>query len=117
LKKQKGKSTANVLAGISQDLEEFYGRVVQQLVAYVPPAPKLPKERERRSERVEPSVLQVADEVVSPENDDATPSNDNPPDDIPNAGIDSSPSAASNPTAQDPPAEETFEEIAALPVA
>lgn len=32
-----------MLEGISADLEAFYGRVVESLVAYVPPPPKLPK--------------------------------------------------------------------------
>jgi hypothetical protein len=46
LQKPKGRSTAAVLEGISNDLEDFYGRVVQKLVAYVAPAPKLPKEKQ-----------------------------------------------------------------------
>jgi hypothetical protein len=46
LQKSKGRSTAPVLEGISSDLEDFYGRVVERLTAYVPPAPKLPKEKE-----------------------------------------------------------------------
>jgi hypothetical protein len=44
LQKSKGRSTAPVLEGISHDLEDFYSRVVEKLVAYVPPAPKLARE-------------------------------------------------------------------------
>jgi hypothetical protein len=44
LDKPKGKSTTSVLKGISDDLEAFYGNVVEHLVGYVAPAPKLPKE-------------------------------------------------------------------------
>lgn len=46
LQKGKGKSTAPVLEAISQDLEDFYSRVLERLVAYVPPAPKLARENE-----------------------------------------------------------------------
>jgi hypothetical protein len=41
----KGKSTTSVLKGISDDLESFYGNVVEHLAGYVAPAPKLPKEQ------------------------------------------------------------------------
>ena len=34
-----------MLRGISDDLEAFYGNIVEHLVSYVPPAPKLPKEQ------------------------------------------------------------------------
>jgi hypothetical protein len=44
LDKPKGKCTTAVLKGISDDLEAFYGNVVEHLVGYVAPAPKLPKE-------------------------------------------------------------------------
>lgn len=44
LDKPKGKSTTSVLKGISDDLEAFYGNVVEHLAGYVAPAPKLPKE-------------------------------------------------------------------------
>jgi hypothetical protein len=44
LDKPKGKSTTAVLKGISDDLEAFYGNVVEHLVRYVALAPKLPKE-------------------------------------------------------------------------
>jgi hypothetical protein len=44
LDKPKGKSTTAVLKGISDDLEAFYGNVVEHLVGYVAPAPKRPKE-------------------------------------------------------------------------
>jgi hypothetical protein len=33
-----------VLKGISDDLEAFYGNVVEHLAGYVAPAPKLPKQ-------------------------------------------------------------------------
>ena len=46
LPKGKGRSTARVLEGISASLEEFYKRVVEGLLPYVPPAPRLPKEDE-----------------------------------------------------------------------
>ena len=42
LPKGRGKSTAPVLEGILDNLEEFYGRVVEGLKPYVPPAPQLP---------------------------------------------------------------------------
>jgi hypothetical protein len=42
--KPKGKSTTSVLKGISDDLQAFYGNVVEHLAGYVAPAPKLPKE-------------------------------------------------------------------------
>ena len=44
LDKTKGKSTTGMLKGISDDLEAFYGSVVERLVGYVASAPKLPKE-------------------------------------------------------------------------
>jgi hypothetical protein len=44
LDKPKGKSTTSVLKGISDDLEAFYGNVVEHLAGYVAPAPRLPKE-------------------------------------------------------------------------
>jgi hypothetical protein len=44
LDKPKGKSTTSVLKGISDDLEAFYGNVVEHLIGYVAPAPKLPRE-------------------------------------------------------------------------
>ena len=46
LRKSRGRSTEPVLEGISDNLEIFYGEVVQKLSAYVPPAPKLPRKSE-----------------------------------------------------------------------
>lgn len=42
LQKPKGRSTAPILDGIMADLEKFYREVVEGIVAFVPPAPKLP---------------------------------------------------------------------------
>lgn len=44
LDKPKGRSTAPVLKAISDDLEAFYGNIVEHLTSYVAPAPKLPKD-------------------------------------------------------------------------
>ncbi len=44
LQNNRGRSTTQVLKGISDELEAFYRRVVQSLESYVAPAPKLPKE-------------------------------------------------------------------------
>jgi hypothetical protein len=44
LQNGRNRSTTAVLKGVSDDLEGFYRRVVQRLEAYVPPAPKLPKD-------------------------------------------------------------------------
>jgi hypothetical protein len=46
----RGRSTSRVLAGITTGLEDFYRRVVEGLVPYVPPAPRLPKEKEPEPE-------------------------------------------------------------------
>jgi len=63
LQKGRGRSTSAVLEGISSDLEAFYGRVVEQLVAYVPLAPKLP--REPMSEALPPQPMVVQEPLVS----------------------------------------------------
>lgn len=39
----RGRSTAPVLEGVSRGLEDFYRSVVERLMPYVPPAPRLPK--------------------------------------------------------------------------
>ena len=39
----RGRSTAPVLDGVSMGLEDFYRSVVERLMPYVPPAPRLPK--------------------------------------------------------------------------
>ena len=43
LQKSRGRSTSPVLEGIANDLETFYGCVLQGLTGYVPAAPRLPK--------------------------------------------------------------------------
>jgi hypothetical protein len=42
LQKAKGRSTAPILDGIMVDLEQFYRQVLEGILAFVPPAPKLP---------------------------------------------------------------------------
>jgi hypothetical protein len=57
----KGKSTTSVLKGISDDLEAFYGNVVEHLAGYVAPAPKLPKEHAAISSEPAVAVESPAD--------------------------------------------------------
>lgn len=61
LDKPKGKSTTSVLKGISNDLEAFYGSVVEHLVGYVAPAPKLP-----RKDTAPPSAANAAPAQSAP---------------------------------------------------
>ncbi len=66
LPRGKGRSTAPVLEGIAQGVEDFYKRVVEGLRPYVPPAPQLPKEEPEAEER-------IAVEAASQENEPAAP--------------------------------------------
>ncbi len=66
LPRGKGRSTAPVLEGIAQGVEDFYKRVVEGLRPYVPPAPQLPKEEPEAEERIEV-------EAASQENKPAAP--------------------------------------------
>jgi hypothetical protein len=50
LQKPQGKSTVRVLEGVSEDLEKFYRGVVENLVPYQTPAPKLLPEVEQVAE-------------------------------------------------------------------
>jgi hypothetical protein len=72
LQNGRGRSTTTVLKGVSEDLEGFYRRVVQRLEAYVPPAPKLPKEpaQETSPER---AAIVVAEAIQAPELTHITP--------------------------------------------
>ena len=49
LQAARGRSTARVAAGITEGLRHFYRGVVEGLVPYVPPAPRLPREAETES--------------------------------------------------------------------
>jgi hypothetical protein len=49
LQAARGRSTARVAAGITEGLRNFYRGVVEGLVPYVPPAPRLPREAEVES--------------------------------------------------------------------
>ncbi len=57
----RGRSTARVLAGVTAGLEDFYRRVVEDLVPFVPRPPRLPKEKEPEpSASPEPQLRSVS---------------------------------------------------------
>lgn len=68
LQKSRGRSTSPVLEGIANDLETFYGGVLQGLTAYVPAAPKLPKPTPAESSP-ESSMGRTGSEAVPPLDD------------------------------------------------
>jgi hypothetical protein len=60
---QKGKGKGAVLDGIMADLEQFYGLVVEGIVAFVPRAPKMPA---ALAPEVPPEVQPVVQEIEPP---------------------------------------------------
>ena len=61
----RGRSSARVLEGISKGLEDFYLRVVEGLVPFVPRAPRLVT-KETLSENDDPSIARADDRDVPP---------------------------------------------------
>lgn len=62
LRSSRGRSSSSVLEGVSEGLEDFYRRVVEKLVPFVPRAPRL----ERKTDDSESSALSAQDSATEP---------------------------------------------------
>ncbi len=69
LAKCKGRSSSPVLDGITRGLEDFYRKVVEEMVAYVPKAPRMPEEEEAsiECERDDFTVVEIEQQALGDE--------------------------------------------------